>query len=71
MAGSAIRAGEGAGTRLRAQGFSGQEQAALLALRRRRRRGEFDEITAEQKRLEFARWLVRYGRLNEDAGGDR
>ena len=71
MTGSAIRAGEGPSTRLRAQGFTKQEQTALLALRRRHRRGEFDEITAEHKRLEFARWMVRHGRLNEGAGGDR
>ena len=71
MAESAIKAGEGASVLPRALGFSAQEQAALLALRRRHQRGEFGEITVEHKRLEFARWLVRRGRLNEGEGGDR
>ena len=50
---------------LRASGFSAREADRLVALRLRYLRGGFRELTDEQKRLRFARWLVDHGQLNE------
>ena len=37
----------------------------LVALKRRLTRAEIDELTDEECRLRFARWLVDHGRLSE------
>ena len=50
---------------LRALGFTPQEAERLVTLKLRYERGGFREVTQEQKRLRFARWLVRHGRLTE------
>ena len=53
---------------LRALGFTPREAERLVALRMRYERGGFREVpetSQEQKRLRFARWLVRHGRLTE------
>lgn len=50
---------------LRASGFSTREADRLVALKLRYLRGGFREMTDEQKRLRFARWLVDHGQLNE------
>lgn len=50
---------------LRAQGYSPREADCLVALRQRRERGDFRELTSSQKRLEFARWLVEHRRLTD------
>jgi hypothetical protein len=55
----------GAALYLRHSGFSWQESDRLLQLKLRCERGEFQEVTDEQKRAEFARWLVQHGRLTE------
>ena len=55
----------GAAFFLRTCGFSWQESDRLLQLRLRYERGEFEETTDEQKRAEFAKWLVRHGRLTD------
>lgn len=51
---------------LQQAGFSEAEVRRLQALKRRYYRGEFDgELdVAERRRREFARWLVRQGRLS-------
>ena len=51
---------------LRARGFSPQEAERLVALKQRYERGQIDEVTAEQKHLEFLRWLVEHGRFDAD-----
>jgi hypothetical protein len=50
---------------LRALGFSPGEAERLVALKLRCERGEFSELSQEQKRLRFVRWLVRHGRLGD------
>ena len=50
---------------LRAQGFSPREAERLVRLKLRCERGEFRELTDQQKRLLFARWLVEHGWLDE------
>jgi hypothetical protein len=55
----------GAALYLRANGFSWSESDRLLQLKLRFERGPFREVTDEQKRLEFAKWLVDHGRLND------
>ena len=50
---------------LRANGFSWRESDRLLRLRLRVERGDFDEKTDEQKRLEFVKWLVQHGRFSD------
>jgi hypothetical protein len=50
---------------LRQRGFSPREAERLVALKLRYVRGGFREVTNEQKRLRFARWLVDHGRLDE------
>ena len=50
---------------LRAWGFSAREADRLVALRLRYLRSGFREMTDEQKRLRFARWLVDHGQLTE------
>ncbi len=46
-------------------GFPPLSAARLVALRRRYEQGEFRELTDEEKRLLFGRWLVEHGRLRE------
>ena len=46
-------------------GFTPFSAARLVALRRRYEQGEFRELTDEEKRLLFGRWLVEHGRLRE------
>lgn len=50
---------------LRTRGFSPQEAERLVGLKLRHERGEFREIT-EQDRLRFMRWLVEHGRFGGD-----
>jgi hypothetical protein len=50
---------------LRALGFTPREAARLVALKVRHERGGFRELTQQQKRLLFARWLVEHGRLTD------
>ena len=50
---------------LRALGFTPREAERLVTLKLRYERGGFRELTQEQTRLRFARWLVRHGRLSE------
>lgn len=50
---------------LRAQGFSPREAERLVRLKLRYERGDFRELTDEQKRLLFTRWLFEHGWLNE------
>ena len=50
---------------LRSRGFSPREAECLVALKLRYVRGGFREVTNEQKRLRFARWLVDHGWLDE------
>jgi hypothetical protein len=50
---------------LRGCGFSPREAECLVALKLRYVRGGFRELTNEQKRLRFARWLVDHGWLDE------
>ncbi len=50
---------------LRALGFTPREAERLLALKLRYEHGDFREVTQEQKRLRFARWLVEHGRLTD------
>lgn len=50
---------------LRRRGFSQREAERLVALKLRYVRGGFREVTNEQKRLHFARWLVDHGWLDE------
>lgn len=46
---------------LRAQGFSIRQAARLVTLKLRYLRGDYRELTDEQKRLLFVRWLVQHG----------
>ena len=55
----------GAALYLRHNGFSWQESDRLLRLKLRCGRGDFQEVTDEQKRAEFARWLVQHGYLTD------
>ena len=48
-----------------ARGFAPDEAASLLDLRARYELGEFRELTDDEKRFDFVRWLVKRGRLNE------
>ena len=50
---------------LRSLGFSPSQASRLVAMRVRYQRGAYRTPTGEQKRLEFARWLVEHGRLTE------
>ena len=50
---------------LQAQGFSPREAGRLIRLKLRVARGQIRELTTQQKRLLFIRWLVEQGRLNE------
>jgi hypothetical protein len=59
----------GAALFLRTNGFSWQESDRLLQLKLRYERGDFREKTDEQKRLEFAKWLVQHGRHSEQLEG--
>jgi hypothetical protein len=58
-----------AGVALRSRGFSPPEADRLVRLRLTYQRGEFRELTDEQKRLTFARWLVEHGHLGEEPSG--
>lgn len=60
-----------AGLGLRAQGFSLRQAERLVRLKLRCERGEFRELTDQQKRLLFARWLVEHGRLNDGSSARR
>jgi len=55
----------GAALLLRTSGFSWQESDRLLQLKLRYERGDFAEKTDDQKRLEFAKWLVQHGRYTD------
>jgi len=55
----------GAALYLRANGFSWRETDRLLRLKVRCERGELQEVTDEQKRIEFAQWLVAHDRLTD------
>jgi hypothetical protein len=44
-------------------GFSSEEIAGLLRVKELYHRGAYEEVTPEHRRLEFARWLYRRGRL--------
>jgi hypothetical protein len=53
---------------LRVLGFTPREAERLVVLKIRYERGGFREVTEvsqEQKRLCFARWLVEHGRLTD------
>lgn len=50
---------------LRAQGFSPRAAERLVKLKLGYDRGEFRELTSEQKRLLFARWLFAHGRISD------
>jgi hypothetical protein len=50
---------------LRACGFSPRQAERLVALKIRYERGVFRELSATQKRLLFARWLVQHGRIGD------
>jgi hypothetical protein len=50
---------------LRSLGFSPSQASRLAAMRVRYQRGAFRKPTSEQKRLEFARWLIARGYLTE------
>ncbi|MGH2370141.1 MAG: hypothetical protein ACRDI2_18355 [Chloroflexota bacterium] len=52
---------------LRTRGFSPREADRLVVLRQRYERGEFRAVPIEQKRKEFAKWLVEHGRLTDYA----
>ena len=54
---------------LRAAGFSWAEADRLLRLRIRYERGQFRELTTENKRVHFVRWLVDHGRLTDQLDG--
>jgi hypothetical protein len=51
--------------RLVSSGFSPRSAARLVALKRRQEHGEFQELTDEEKRFLFGRWLVTHGRVHE------
>jgi hypothetical protein len=44
-------------------GFSREQIAGLFRIKALYQRGVYREVTLEYKRLEFARWLYRQGRL--------
>ena len=50
---------------LRAQGFSPRAAERLVKLKLGYDRGEFREVSDEQKRLFFARWLFEHGRIGD------
>lgn len=50
---------------LHRRGFTPREAQRLVALRLRYDRGEFRELT-EQDRLRFTRWLAQHGRFDGD-----
>jgi hypothetical protein len=56
------------GLALLLRGFSLREARRLAALRQRADRGAFREVTADEARLRFGRWLAERGRVGE--GGD-
>ena len=55
----------GAALCLRANGFSWSESDRLVRLKVRYERGAFREVTDEQRRLEFCKWLVDHGKYSE------
>ncbi len=50
---------------LRRKGFTEKEIAHLYPLRKTYGQNEMDQATIDRNHLEFARWLVRTGRLTE------
>ena len=46
-------------------GFSEAELKDILRLRRRYNDGKVNELTPEYKRLQFARWLYRQGKIDK------
>ena len=50
---------------LRQQGFTPRQAERLVALRLRRARGELHELTYEECRRRFVRWLVEHGRFTD------
>jgi hypothetical protein len=50
---------------LRALGFSPRAAERLVKLKLGYDRGEFREVSDEQKRLLFARWLFEHGRIGD------
>jgi len=55
---------------LRRMGFTSRQADRLVALKLRQLRGDL-ELTQAQKRLRFARWLVRHGRIGEGRPGEK
>jgi hypothetical protein len=57
---------------LQRQGFTPRQAERLVALERRLTRTELDELTYEECRLRFVRWLVELGRFTDwpTASGD-
>ena len=51
---------------LRVLGFSWPQIGRLLFLRRRYQRGDFRELTYENKRMLFAQWRYEHGYLSDD-----
>ena len=45
-------------------GFSESELKDMLRLRRQYKEGEVNELTPEYKRLQFARWLYKQGKID-------
>jgi len=45
--------------------FDDEVWLKLVILRERVRRGQVNELTNEQCRLEFARWLYQHGKIGE------
>lgn len=56
---------------LRTQAFSPRQAERLVWLKLRWERGDFREVTDQQKRLLFARWLVEHGWLDEGSPAAR
>ena len=52
------------------RGFTRDEAARLIELKRRYDHGDFRELT-DADRLRFARWLVEHGRLDEFRPAER
>lgn len=50
---------------LQRQGFTPRQAERLVALKRRLTRTELDELTDEECRLRFVRWLVDHGRFTD------
>ena len=50
---------------LRRHGFTPPQAERLVALRLRRERGELHELTYEECRRRFYRWLVEHGRFTD------